>query len=177
MTKRILFFLLVVLSTSSCIRTTQVEPEEGVGMKPIYGDDLTISIGEPILVDQQGKIVFREPYLLVNEQFRGIHIYDNTDPENPVIIKFLSIPGNIDFSLRGNKIYANSFRDLVTLELDGFETVTELNRIENHYDLLSSSNNVYPQNYVGPFECYDETQGFVLGWKFATLNDPKCFTR
>ncbi len=161
---------------SSCIRTTEVDPQDQKGMKPIYGDDLMISMEEPILVEQQGKIVYREPYLLVNEQYRGIHIYDNTDPENPTIIKFLKIPGNIDFVLRGNKIYANSFRDLVSLELNGFESVTELNRIENHYDLISSSNNVYPQNYSGPFECYDETKGYVLGWRFAELDDPKCYT-
>ncbi len=170
-----LFCLGLLLFLSSCYTRIEQDPENVNGMRPVYSQDLDIELREAAPVLRQGKIVYAHPYLLVNEKFKGIHIYDNTDPTDPQLIRFLNIPGNIDFSVNGNIIYANSFRDLVTLQLTGFESVNETHRIKDHYEQQSLVANLYPEDYFGYFECVDPEKGNVVGWNLELLNNPKCF--
>ena len=64
-----------------------------------------------------GKIFVSSRYLFVNEQYQGIHIYDNADPARPVAVQFLRIPGNVDLAVRGPLLYADNGPDLVVFDL------------------------------------------------------------
>lgn len=64
-----------------------------------------------------GKIYIKDQYLFINERYRGIHVYDNSDPENPMQLGFIAIPGNIDIAMKGNVLYADSAVDLVALRV------------------------------------------------------------
>jgi len=64
-----------------------------------------------------GKIFISGRYLFINEQFQGIHIYDNANPARPEEVKFLRIPGNIDMAVRGSLLYADNGPDLVVVNI------------------------------------------------------------
>jgi len=146
------------------------------GLKPIYSqeDELVVVLKEAVQYENLGKIVYRQPYIFLNEQFKGIHVVDNSDPTRPEKIAFYGIPGNTDFTIKGDYIYANLLQDLVTIRVDD-DNLEITNRIEDFYKLEDLSENLYPGNdYVGYFECVDLSLGIVTGWTSETLVNPNC---
>ncbi|MDO7877100.1 hypothetical protein Q5H93_20310 [Hymenobacter sp. ASUV-10] len=71
----------------------------------------------PQALHHPGKIFISNRYLFVNEQYQGIHIFDNADPAHPKAVQFLRIPGNVDLAVRGSLLYADSGPDLVTFDI------------------------------------------------------------
>ena len=44
-----------------------------------------------------------------------VHMYDNSDPSNPVNIGYIAIPGNVDIAIKDGHMYAdNSHRSPLT---------------------------------------------------------------
>ena len=66
---------------------------------------------------QSGKIYFKDHYIFVNEYQKGIHVIDNEDPRNPQIIKFIEIPGNVDMAIADDILYADSYVDLLSIDI------------------------------------------------------------
>lgn len=76
------------------------------------------AVGQPPqALHKPGKIFIFGRYLFVNEQYQGIHIFDNADPAHPRAVQFLRIPGNVDMAVRGSLLYADSGPDLVTFDI------------------------------------------------------------
>lgn len=78
-----------------------------------------------------GKIYTKGNYLFINEIKEGIHVVDNSDPANPRFVSFIVIPGNGDIAVRNNILYADSFSDLVALDISDPENAKEVSRVEN----------------------------------------------
>ena len=55
-----------------------------------------------------GKIYSYGVYILINEKYEGIHVFENFDPRNPTKIGFIRIPGCIDMAAKDNVIYADN---------------------------------------------------------------------
>ncbi|WP_353483769.1 hypothetical protein [Haliscomenobacter sp.] len=72
----------------------------------------------PRALKEPGKIYVYEGYLIINEHEEGLHIIDNRNPKSPVPISFLPIPGNIDLAVRNNILYADSWIDLVMINIE-----------------------------------------------------------
>lgn len=70
-----------------------------------------------------GKIYSYGDLLLIGESYEGIHFFDVSNPEKPVNLRFLNIPGNTDFAIKDNKLFANNQVDLLTFD------ITDLNNI------------------------------------------------
>jgi hypothetical protein len=66
-----------------------------------------------------GKIYIKDNYLFIGEKFEGVHIFDNTDPSNPIPLGFIAIPGNVDISIKGDIIYADNTVDLIAIQFQG----------------------------------------------------------
>jgi hypothetical protein len=77
---------------------------------------------------ETGKIYVKGTLLFVNEQQRGIHVIDNSDPSAPEVIAFLDIPGNVDIAIRDNILYADSHYDLVVFDIADPYRATEVTR-------------------------------------------------
>jgi hypothetical protein len=91
--------------------------ENSVFMKPGTGEEKTENINNP------GKIVYKHPYLFINEKYKGVHIIDNTDPSKPQNIGFIVAPGCLDMAVKDNIIYLDNAVDLVSFDLnEGKET-------------------------------------------------------
>ena len=78
-----------------------------------------------------GKIYFYKGYIFINEELKGIHIIDNTDPRNPVNKSFIKVPGNMDMAIKDNILYADSYIDIVAIDISDLENPKEVKRVEN----------------------------------------------
>ena len=80
-----------------------------------------------------GKILLKGDYIFINELYRGIHVIDNSTPASPKNIAFITIPGNVDIAVRGNTLYADSYADLVAIDITDPTKATETARYSNAF--------------------------------------------
>ncbi|MEM9991650.1 MAG: hypothetical protein AAF738_07800, partial [Bacteroidota bacterium] len=144
------------------------------GVRPLYAslDEWRIVTNlPPQPIEELGKIYYKSPYLFVHERFKGLHIIDNSDPENPAAIGFIQIFGSEDIAINGTIMYADNYTDFVVIDISDIQNVREVNRLENFY---SDKKNTFPNGYSGHFECVNSDLGVVVGWEEAELLEPKC---
>lgn len=112
-------------------------------------------------IQSLGRLYLYENYLFINERNQGIHIYDNSDPTAPVAKGFLAIPGNTALSIRDKYLYADSYVDLVTLDLNDPENIQVVQR----------ETDVFPydpwQNLPRDIRLWgwDKSKGLVIGYE------------
>jgi hypothetical protein len=82
------------------------------------------------------KIYTREPYVLISEMFKGIHIIDNRNPEEPIPLGFVRIPGCVDMAVKDNIIYADNAVDLIALDMSDPTDVQVVKRVRNAFPVL-----------------------------------------
>lgn len=90
-----------------------------------------------------GKMYLREPYIFINEKYKGVHIINNLDPKNPQNVGFIAIPGCIDMAVKGNYLYADNAIDLVTIDISDVFNVKEVHRISNLFPEHIPPNETY----------------------------------
>jgi len=121
---------------------------------------------DPRQMEQPGKIYFKDNYLFVNEINKGVHVVDNSDPANPVMTTFLEIPGNYDIAIKGNILYADSFIDLVAIDISDPLNPVEIDRVEDAFP------NVLPVfDYTFPVYGLDWEKGIVVGWETREVTE------
>ena len=77
-------------------------------------------------LERPGKLFIRGKYIFLNEIDKGIHVIDNSNPSAPKSVSFIDIPGNIDVAVKGNTLYADSYTDMVTLDItDPLKVITK----------------------------------------------------
>jgi len=122
--KKHLFFFTVWLLLSGCIGGEPGELDSPpTDYEPLLmtREQLEQSVRwkEPTPLQRAGKIYVYRQFLFINERFRGVHVYDNSDPREPVNLGFIQAPGNIDIAVKNNFIYLDNAVDLVTLRWYG----------------------------------------------------------
>ncbi len=135
---------------------------------PVYlsYEDLrkAVSIEAPVPLKNPGKIYFKDNYIFINEYFKGIHVYDNSDPKNPVSKGFINIPGNVDIAIKEQTLYADSYIDLVAIDISDLTKIKETSRIQNVFPYA------VPVNEAGIItETLDQSRGVVLEWKVTEV--------
>jgi hypothetical protein len=111
-----------------------------------------------------GKIYFKDGYIFINEELKGIHIIDNRNPVNPQNIGFIELPGNVDMAVKNDMLFADSFIDLVTIDVSDVNNPKEVHRIED----------VFPYTTPPPRENYrvaqvDPEEGVVIDWEIKKV--------
>lgn len=84
-------------------------------------------------IKKPGKIYIKDDFIYVNEKNGGVHIIDNGDPYHPEKILFLQIPGNKDIAIKDQALYADSYKDLLVIDIGAQERASEKMRIENAF--------------------------------------------
>ena len=84
-----------------------------------------------------GKIYMYGDWIFINERWKGIHVIDNSNPENPQNIAFFNIPGNVDMAAKGNILYADSYTDLLCLDISSPANIAVASRIDNAFPMNS----------------------------------------
>lgn len=109
----------------------------------------SVKAGPAQELERAGKIYIYGKYLFVNEFYKGIHVYDNSNPRAPKSVSFLNIPGNIDMAVKGNYLYADSYGDLVVMNISDPEHATVAKWMEGVVSLP-----------VGP-------EGLAIGFRYS----------
>lgn len=95
-------------------------------------------------VEKSGKIYISGQLMIVNDVNRGFHIYNYSNPQLPIPVAFLQIPGATDVAMRGATMYINQAVDLVTIQY---------NTAANTISITDRSENVFPQK-IAPDNSY-----------------------
>lgn len=120
----------------------------------------SIKTTDPQTLVKTGKIYFKDNYIFVNEYCKGIHVINNQNPSDPKVEAFIEIPGNIDMAIRNNILYADSYVDLVALDITNPTSPVEVDRFENAFP------NILPElDFAYPVYGLDFTKGVVVGWE------------
>lgn len=170
---RYIFFILAIAMVS-CEPLGGSELGTQMGYAPIYASAQTAKIisVEPVRpTGNPGKIYAWNQYLFQVEQGEGIHIINNTDPQNAEKIAFLKIPLCSELAIKSNHLYSNNYKDLVVFNLANINSPQLVNRIENAFPDLDQA---YPPVVNTYFECADPSKGIVVGWEQKMLTNPKC---
>lgn len=64
-----------------------------------------------------GKMYYIAPYLLISEQYRGVHVLNNADPANPTPVGFVRVPGCIDIAVNNGLLTVDNAVDLVVIDI------------------------------------------------------------
>lgn len=107
-------------------------------------------------VIQSGKIYIKDNFMFINEVNKGFHVYNYSNPQDPVKIGFIQIPGATDLAIRNNIIYINQAVDLVTLSY---------NQTNNSITVSNRNRNVFPPK-LSPqgFEANVNENMIVIDW-------------
>ncbi len=112
-------------------------------------------------ISNPGKIYFKDHYIFINEPLKGIHVIDNTNPSAPVNVTFISIPGNVDMAIKDSILYADSFVDLVAMNISDINNIYETGRIDS---IFPYSLPPLPKENNFPINSVDASKGIVVGW-------------
>jgi hypothetical protein len=172
----ILSKLILISLLSGCYVEPPFAPNFPVGeiegYKPLYAssDQAAITFTSPRQLVNPGKIYVVSNYLLINERYEGIHVYDNSNPSAPISLGFLQIAGNTEIAVKNNILYVDHLTDLVALKVSDWNNPEELSRLKQE-----AWRQEVPPGNGRYFECVDRSKGVVVGWELVILKDPKCF--
>jgi len=125
----------------------------------------------PQAIENTGPIFLLDTLFFMTEVKKGIHVFNVKDSSSVKNVGFLNIPAISDFTISNNIMYADSWMDLVTIDISDLQNIQLLNREKDAFEPL-----LYPILYQGIFECVDVSLGAVVGWNDAQLNNVKCQT-
>src|SRR5659263_452107 len=84
-----------------------------------------VSTGQNVVLKNPGKIYFKDNYIFIVEELKGIHVFDNTNPSSPVKKVFINVPGVVDIVISGYILYADSYVDLVIFDVQNIDNLHE----------------------------------------------------
>jgi hypothetical protein len=172
--KRCFFLLLVVvLSIFSC-------DDDGpygdyLVARPVIMDAIAfkaeaIDIKGPTSIISSGKIYAYKDYIFVNDVDRGFHVINNQNPSAPQSIAFIKLEGNYDISIKDDKLFADSYGDLVIFDISNITDIKLANRIVNaiyNNDIWIAST-AFPQADIYDYSEIDYDRDIVIGWEVNT---------
>ncbi len=124
----------------------------------------SIEFQQPREIATPGKIYVYENYLFVGELNRGVHVFDNSTPENPVNIGYLRIPGNEDISIKNGILYADNAVDLVTINLQDVNNPVLVKRTKNVFPEVAPPDQLFiPRSFEKSNRPSDDM--IIVGWE------------
>ena len=185
MLKQSAFILTICLLTSCWGIYKQPVPEplseaKVLGYKPVYTTDsslLQTQLLGPQVIKYPGKIYVKDKLIFQNEFGNGIHIIDNTDPATAKKIAFIRLLGNTEMSIKGNFIYANSYADLVVIDITDWRNIVEVKRVRQAF---SHGNGAQFYRYIPLpehgvyYECR-YNNGIQTGWIKDSVHIYSCY--
>lgn len=164
-------FIYIILATAFLMPMSACRDEITqifVANSPIYMSYETLASSvkqtEAQAIENPGKIYFKDNYLFVVEERKGIHIIDNTDPANPLNKTFVEVPGVVDIAIKDNVMYVDSYVDLVAISLADLDSIVEVERVPKVFPYT-----LPPYNEDYPLANIDQDQGVVIDWEIKTV--------
>jgi len=163
----------LALSFAGCQKGNEPGSDQ-MGKRPLY---LPLSAldgvksMEPQSIENTGPIFLLDTLFFMTEMKKGIHVFNVKDSASIQNLTFFSIPAVTDFTIYNGFLYADSWTDLLTIDISNLQNIALITREEAVFEPL-----LYPPLYQGFFECVDLSLGAVVGWEDARLEKAKCTT-
>jgi hypothetical protein len=158
------------------------EPDRKVlGYKPVYSNDSSLLLPRvmPVQpVNEAGKIYVKGNLIFQNELGDGIHVIDNSDPAAAKRIGYIRLLGNTEMSIKGNFLYANSFADLVIIDISNWQNPVQVKRLKYAFQQGATAGryNFIPLPERGVhYECPNFYFGIQTGWKKDSVWNYGCY--
>jgi hypothetical protein len=170
----LVLILFTLLSMQSCLSDKCEGTQEFTRYDPVYlspaqiRKPIVFGEGQPLI--NPGKLYIYQDYLFINEQGKGVHIFDNSDDSNPINLGYYDIPGNFDIAVRNNILYADNVMDLIAIDISTINSPVLIDRQEFAYPKYDR-NGTYLAYYINThvvqsFDC-NNTNGVNRGeWFF-----------
>jgi hypothetical protein len=143
--------------------------EQYLSLEPVYLTYQEFRASVKVVNQQDlvkpGKIYTIGNYIFINEIMKGVHVYNNTNPASPQYVGFINIPGNVDLVVKNNIMYADSYIDLVAIDITDPAKAKEVGRIQSvfPYSVPAYTEKGYRIGQV------DNTNGVVVSWELRTI--------
>ncbi|CAM4140742.1 LVIVD repeat-containing protein [Zobellia nedashkovskayae] len=128
-----------------------------------------VAVTEPVSMVESGKIYAYQDYIFVNDVHRGFHVIDNSNPENPEAISFIKLEGNYDISIKNDRLYADSYGDLVIMNISDINNITMVQRIEDaiyqQFWCTVGFDVDWPQADFYDYGDFDASKEAIVGWE------------
>ncbi len=103
--------VVLLLISGSCEETVYKIFTGNAPVYMSYGElRSSITTQQNVDLEDPGKIYFKDNYIFIVEEQKGIHVYDNSNPSSPVRKTFVRIPGVVDISISDNILICRQFR-------------------------------------------------------------------
>lgn len=175
-------FLAIIFLLVSCWdfrKQPLYKPHKVLGYKPVYSNDsslLRVQAMGPQPVKFPGKIYIKGTLIFQNDIGYGIHVINNSDPSVASRIGFIQLRGNSEMSIKGNYLYANSYADLVVIDISNWRNVTEVKRIRNAFTQGHTIYNFIPlPEHKVYYDCPNFNNGIQIGWVRDSVNETSCY--
>lgn len=119
----------------------------------------SFNVKSDVPMEKPGKISFYDSYMFINEYQKGIHVVDLSDPSSPEIKTFIEIPGNVDMAIRNEQLFAESYVDLLIIDISNPEQPALERRVEDLFEYV-----IPPYDYDYPLDEIDEKKGVITGY-------------
>ena len=164
--KRLLILISIFsLSLTSC---EDKRLQTFVANVPIYLSYETLrssfGVSTEAVLEKPGKIYFYGSHMFINEYQKGIHVVDLSDPTQPAPKAFIEVPGNVDMAIRNNLLYADSFVDLLVIDITDPEQPVLSNRIEDLFEYI-----IPPYDYDFPLDEINQDKGVITGYELKKI--------
>ena len=142
------------------------------GYKPVYGSETaakTISLtSSPRPVVSGGNIYAYKNYIFQVETGYGIHVIDNSVSSDARRIGFVTVNGCAQISIKGDKLYTNSYDDLLVLDFSDLNHIREFSRARGVFTEYRYFSPIAQPPGPGYYECPDYAN-FVVAWKMDSV--------
>lgn len=121
-------------------------------------------------LENPGKIYLYNNALYINERGKGVHVFDNSNPSNPIAKGFIPIHCNYDVAVYGNTMYAGSYSDLLMFDVvNPFEPVY-VGRSEDVFNPIA----LWVEEGLDselPIETFNTENEVVLKWEVEEVEE------
>ncbi|NUO47669.1 MAG: hypothetical protein HOV80_02305 [Polyangiaceae bacterium] len=160
--------LAAAVASSGCASAPNVDVSPAPAThRPVYmsWEELrttAVQVEAPRPVRRRGKLLATDGLLFLSERGEGVHVFLTADPNDPRALMFIRIPGTTDVLVRGLRLYADSFVDLLVFDLDvGNATARLVNRVEDCFD-YDPYQTLTSDTPVSLRSAIDKAQGVVI---------------
>lgn len=161
--------MIILMFLSGCKDTTHEEITYKANVPVYMGLDEfrgAVKTTGPRALVNPGKIYFKDNFIFVNEFHEGVHVINNANPSAPETVAFVQIPGNVDIAVRNNILYADSYIDLVAIDISDPANPVEVDRVKDAFPKVLPEPDM---NY--PVYGLDFSKGVVTGWETREITE------
>lgn len=168
---RLYFLAVFLLSMASC------DPRNFQPLYTVYTPiimereslERSISFHTPVPIADPAKIYYKDHFIFISERYKGVHVIDNADPQNPVNKGYIEVAGGVDMAIKSNTLYVDNAVDLVAIDLSKIASskIEVTKRVKDNFPELSPPDGLsVPSKYL---KANRPVNTVIVGWEKKKL--------